>query len=473
MNLHVTFLRALIIVSLAGFSAQAVWAEPVLTWTPGITISRLSADGSVGTGNSTDGTYSPSRWTPTDGVVRLGQYSGEILGRSGGIPGISADGEKISSSIASFDSTVVTHGRWTKGLGWEQLMPPLPPGVVELDQSYGSAWGISGDGSTVVGYAWHSPGRAYCSAWNETTGMTLLGGQDPDYDSRANDADFDGNVIVGWSSIGFGYWQPTVWEDGALTVLHASERWCEAKAVNPAGDTIVGSALDTLTGINSAAMWVKNGPGWDEHILGALSGTFGNGVGNVFGLDLNADASIVVGANHKDNWTGVGFVWDLEQGIRPAVDWLADLGVALPDSYAIYAMHAISDDGSTLAGVAYNQFVYPPEYEGFVVTLDDVSSVPRADLSDLSMGPATPNPFNPVTSFALSVTRSSRIEIDVFDARGHLVRRLHNGIMAPGEHTVEWDGRMENGRHAPSGLYLARARDEWGHEQMRRMTMVK
>jgi hypothetical protein len=303
--------------------------------------------------------------------------------------------------------------------------------------------------------------------------MTIRGGQDADHDSRANDANHDGSVVVGWSSVHPGYWQPTVWEDGLITVLHVSERWTEAKAVNPAGDTVVGTALDTLTGINSAAMWVKDGSSWDEYILGALPGTFGNGVGNVIAMDLNADATLVVGANKKDNWNSIGFVWDPEQGIVPALDWLADAGVALPDSYSIYEMTAISDDGTTMAGAAYNPFVYPPVYEGFVVDLGGVSPVPQALASPLSLGPATPNPFNPVTSFALSVARSTRVEIDIFDLRGNRVRNLHSGVLAAGEHHLKWNGMMDNGRSAPSGTYLARARDERGSAQTQRMMLVK
>lgn len=470
---HAPF-RIITLVAFLGLLALPALAESSLIWIDGMTISRLSADGSAAAGNSTDGTYSPCRWSAQDGVVRLGQSSGELLGRGAGIPDISADGTRISSTIASLDSLHLTQGRWTKGLGWEQTMPPQPPGGAIVDESMGSAWGLSGDGLTVVGYAWHTGGRAYASAWTAEEGMTILDSQDPSRDSRANDASFDGSVVVGWSAATtFGNWNPTVWENGVITVLNNEERWCEAKAVNPAGDIIVGTALDTLTGVNSATMWVKNGTAWDELILGALPGTFGNGVGNVIPGGLNNDGSRVVGANMMDSWTSVGFVWDATRGMIQAEDYLGEFGIAFPDSYTVYEMTAISDDGSTLAGVAYNRFRFPFVYEAFLVTLEDVSAVPRPRVPGLALGPATPNPFNPSTSFALTLPGEARVTVDVMDVRGRLVHTLHDGFLSAGDHTLRWDGVMENGLPAPSGIYFARAREENGAVQTRRMMLVK
>ncbi len=42
------------------------------------------------------------------------------------IRGLSDDGSVASGSTS--DGTVSTMGRWTNGVGWEQAIPPLPPG---------------------------------------------------------------------------------------------------------------------------------------------------------------------------------------------------------------------------------------------------------------------------------------------------------------------------------------------------------
>ena len=140
-----------------GFCPGSAFAQASVTMIDSVTISGLSADGTVACGNSIDGYYSPCRWDAVGGLVKLGRSSGEAIGRGGGIPGISADGNAVSSSIISSD-TLVTHGIWTKGIGGVEAMPPPPADGGNMDESYGSAWGISGDGLSVVGFYWRPGG---------------------------------------------------------------------------------------------------------------------------------------------------------------------------------------------------------------------------------------------------------------------------------------------------------------------------
>jgi hypothetical protein len=69
-----------------------------------------------------------------------------------------------------------------------------------------------------------------------------------------------------------------------------------------------------------------------------------------------------------------------------------------------------------------------------------------------------PNPFNPVTTIVFSVPAGSSHEhtLNVYDARGRLVRELARGPVGPGRHEVVWDGRDRNGAAAGSGMYLYR-----------------
>ncbi len=69
---------------------------------------------------------------------------------------------------------------------------------------------------------------------------------------------------------------------------------------------------------------------------------------------------------------------------------------------------------------------------------------------------AVPNPFNPSTVVHFSLARSGGTTVEVFDARGRLVQRLLNRSLSAGPHEAFWDGRDDQGRAMPSGLYLAR-----------------
>ncbi len=69
---------------------------------------------------------------------------------------------------------------------------------------------------------------------------------------------------------------------------------------------------------------------------------------------------------------------------------------------------------------------------------------------------AAPNPFNPRTTVAFTLTTPSAVTLRLHDAAGRLVRDLASGEAWPaGRHEVVWDGRDDRGREAPSGLYLA------------------
>jgi flagellar basal-body rod modification protein FlgD len=46
--------------------------------------------------------------------------------------------------------------------------------------------------------------------------------------------------------------------------------------------------------------------------------------------------------------------------------------------------------------------------------------------------------------------------IDVIDAAGRLVRTLHDGEAAAGEHAIAWDGRTSAGGTAAAGAYRVR-----------------
>jgi hypothetical protein len=87
-----------------------------------------------------------------------------------------------------------------------------------------------------------------------------------------------------------------------------------------------------------------------------------------------------------------------------------------------------------------------------------------------------PNPFNPVTTVPFTLERAARIELAVFDLRGHRLAILAVGSWPAGWHAATWDGHDQDGQPAASGTYLARlrVRDPAGDITfVQRMTLVK
>ncbi len=73
-----------------------------------------------------------------------------------------------------------------------------------------------------------------------------------------------------------------------------------------------------------------------------------------------------------------------------------------------------------------------------------------------AMNAPYPNPFNPNTKLMFTLAESQKVELDIYDLRGQLIKRLANGVYSAGEHLLIWEGRTDQGREVGSGVYLAR-----------------
>ena len=67
-----------------------------------------------------------------------------------------------------------------------------------------------------------------------------------------------------------------------------------------------------------------------------------------------------------------------------------------------------------------------------------------------------PNPFNPSTTVEFIISEGGNVKLEVYNITGQKVRSLLSDTMAPGKHTVVWDGRNDAGMDVSSGVYLFR-----------------
>ncbi|GEM_PF-151285 len=67
-----------------------------------------------------------------------------------------------------------------------------------------------------------------------------------------------------------------------------------------------------------------------------------------------------------------------------------------------------------------------------------------------------PNPFNPETTISFELKELSEIDLSIYNVLGRKVRTLASGAMAPGHHTIGWNGKNSSGIVMPSGVYIYR-----------------
>jgi uncharacterized repeat protein (TIGR01451 family) len=88
------------------------------------------------------------------------------------------------------------------------------------------------------------------------------------------------------------------------------------------------------------------------------------------------------------------------------------------------------------------------------------------------IGQNHPNPFNPTTTIEYGLVSFEMVSINIYNARGELVRNLVNGRRAPGWYSVDWDGRDQRGNPVASGVYLSRMQ-AGSFSQTRKLVLLK
>ena len=82
-----------------------------------------------------------------------------------------------------------------------------------------------------------------------------------------------------------------------------------------------------------------------------------------------------------------------------------------------------------------------------------------------------PNPFNPGTVIQYELKRSAHVKLDIYNISGQVVRCLRDNLEGPGIHSVQWDGRDNDGKGVSAGVYLYRLQ-AGGFSQTKKMVLV-
>jgi hypothetical protein len=90
---------------------------------------------------------------------------------------------------------------------------------------------------------------------------------------------------------------------------------------------------------------------------------------------------------------------------------------------------------------------------------------------ELALG-LLPNPFNPRTSIELALPIAGRAQVDIFDVRGRLVRKLVDEDLPAGSYSRTWSGLDDRGQRVASGVYLVRLRHPGG-QRMTKAALVE
>jgi probable HAF family extracellular repeat protein len=314
----------------AAFASGDSGTFPIYDNTPnGVSGHALAASFSGDTivGYADHGAFSPDGiqafvWTAANGPVEIG----DLPGGANGVPhsyarAVSADGSLVAcigqsdNGDESFLYNVATGAMTPVG--------DLPGGT------FGSyAYGMSRDGTTIVGVSYSTPGQQ-AFRWTQGGGIVSL---------------------------------------GFLPTLPTQSLFSSAEAANQDGSVIVGESSSQNTGGNGyeAFRWTQAG---GMQPLGDLPGA----AFQSWAYAVSADGNIVVGRGSVPGncgpfgcgSAGHAFIWDATNGMRDLQDVLTSHGVPL-NGWVLTEARAISADGTVIVGNGTNP---QGNFEGWIVTL--------------------------------------------------------------------------------------------------------
>ncbi len=350
-------------------------------------------------------------WSENTGRISLGNINySEAFGVSDN--GIVAGRYLDSSLIAPGGNPAMRAGFNQNGV-WDSL--PGYPGYPVLDEmTYTDAYGISADGSIIVGMQWLPIWKAEACYWDAQREIHLLG-RTGGGSSRANDVAVNGNNfrIVGWDGEQNGpdrrafYWDPTPHYMGGYDSTYPAGQ-CEG--LNSDGSKIVGGSTGApfIWSQSTGMEWITtdyiNYASYAKDISDndIIVGYVSIGVGN-----YNAFIK-------RPEWNDIAFLKDY------LIDSLGITGIS--NWYFAFA-NSISADGNKIIGTAYDLQTGSPH--AYLLIIDNALPVELASFSANKLGNSVELNWSTVTetnNLGFSIERktenSSWSEIGFVSGRG-------------------------------------------------------
>jgi len=149
-----------------------------------------------------------------------------------------------------------------------------------------------------------------------------------------------------------------------------------------------------------------------------------------------------------------------ENGSQTAYEY-SDLECEM-NSHLYYWLESVSLDGAS-------QFMGPIS----VLTGTDDPNPSSPDIPVVTkLLPAFPNPFNPNTNLRYTITNPGHVVLDIFNARGQLVRSFSQTHTTAGTYQTAWDGKDASGRLVSSGIYMCRMKSG-SYSDWQKMVLMK
>ncbi|MGA9213501.1 T9SS type A sorting domain-containing protein [Kaistella sp.] len=331
-------------------------------------------------------------WTEGSGTATIGESDDQISGMTS----ISSDAKYVSGSLTNPATGLEEMARYNTTTQVWTFLGTLSPNAGS------SAWGMTSDGSTVVGLGDFGGYLGRAVKWSQATGFVDIGTTVAGSSSRANGISDDGSMVVGWQDDDYGDRFGVYWKNGVQTHLTDTNGEFVGEAVNvtPDGKTIVGANLDNIPYI-----WTET-DGYTELLQEdpMIEGT---------AISVSDDGKTVIG--YLREWgtgalSGNGFIWTKETGALDLNEYVLSLG--LDDLGITFALPmSISPNGKYITGIGRSD----SGYQGFVIKLLGTLGTNNVNAAKIDIYP------NPVQN-TLYLTNADKIDnVEIYNMVGQKI----------------------------------------------------
>jgi len=260
--------------------------------------------------------------------------------------------------------------------------------------------------------------------------------------------------------------------------------------VQTAGTTTVDGILDMTHTTDTVELQggVLQGVGLIEGIVNHTGGTVAPGgapgVLNIDG-DYNQGPGTTLAIDIDGTTPGTGhdvlaITGDAVVAGEVDLTFLAGYTLAVDDTFVVLTAASVTGELTIAPGGSYDPGVVPwvaVRETDVVVTIEQISITGAEDPEDalpvvrpLTVSP-NPSPGGRMTiDFALA-DKSAEAKVVIYDVAGRRVRELNSGLQ--GGARLTWNGRADDGRPVSAGVYFVRVQARNGHDEVKRVTVVR
>ncbi|KIA89373.1 T9SS type A sorting domain-containing protein [Kaistella jeonii] len=342
------------------------------------------------------------KWDTTSGLVNIGTLAvGTSL--SGNIC-ITNDGSKIAGSFTNPVNSLNEMSIYDVGSQTWQNLGSIAATGSGTDLS--SSWGMSGDGSIIVGLGWINAGKAHAVKWDAANGMVDLGAVLATRSSRANAISNNKEIIVGWQDQADGFRSGVKWVNGIVQYIKDNDNNLVGEAVGVSDDGKI------IAGGNQGLPYVWNETTGFQKITHPNASPFFKGAAT----GISGDGKTVVGYFRPNGppFGGEGYIWTEATGRINLNDYVTSLGLST-EGLTFSLPLAISQDGKKIVGTGVKTGTF--QAVAFLIDLTSTLATQNWSKTQITIAP------NPVKE-SLTIFGGKIDSVEIYSLTGQKMKDL-------------------------------------------------